>query len=172
MPTLLACLLAILVQAQPSGRLTFTAPDGWHSRPASSGMRVAEFILPKAAGDPEDGDLVLYFFGGQGGDVEANVNRWLGQMEQPDGKPSKDRATRESKTINGLAVTVLDITGTYVAEVRPGSTERFNKPGFRMRTAVVQTPRGPHFVKMVGPAKTIARWNEAFAGFLASLKFE
>jgi hypothetical protein len=172
MYTLIVSLLALLLQSASSGRLTFAAPDGWKPRPASSSTRVAEFILPRAAGDAEDGELVLYFFGGQGGDVEANVNRWLGQMEQPDGKTSKERATRESRTVNGLAVTLLDVSGTYVAEVRPGSTEHFNKPGFRMRTAVVQTPRGPHFIKMVGPAKTIARWNEAFASFLASLKFQ
>jgi hypothetical protein len=135
-------------------------------------MRVAEFVLPKATGDAEDGDVVVYFFGGQGGDVEANINRWVSQMQQPDGGASAERAKRETKTINGLAVTVLEVSGTYVAEIRPGATEKFNKPGFRMKTAVVQTPRGPHFIKMLGPEKTIAKWNDSFATFLASLTFK
>lgn len=61
-------------------------------------------------------------------------------------------------------------TGTYIAEVSPGSAERFNKPGFRLRAAVVETPDGPYYVKLTGPAKTIARWDDSFATFLASLR--
>ena len=51
----------------------------------------------------------------------------------------------------------MDVSGTYVAEVTPGSAERFNKPGFRQLAAVVETPDGPHFVKVVGPAATVAK---------------
>jgi hypothetical protein len=67
---------------------------------------------------------------------------------------------------------MLDISGTYVAEVRPGSAERHNKPGFRMRTAVVGTPRGPYFVKAVGPANTMKRWNDGLESFIGSLRFQ
>jgi len=167
-----ALALALAVQTTAGGRLTFKAPEGWIPRPAASTMRVAEFVLPRAAGDSEDGDLVVYFFGGQGGDVDANINRWIGQMQQPGGGSSAQVAKRESKTINGMAVTLLEVAGTYVAEKSPGSAEHFNKPGFRMRTAVVQTPKGPHFIKMLGPEKTVARWTAGFAAFLDSLRFE
>jgi hypothetical protein len=67
-------------------------------------------------------------------------------------------------------VTLVDLTGTYVAEVSPGSTQRFNKPGFRLRAAVVTTTEGPYFIKHVGPAKTVAKWEEAFAAFVKSLR--
>lgn len=167
-------LFAVLPQTPaPAGRLAFTAPDGWKTRPAASAMRMAEFILPRADGDTEDGDVVVYYFGAsQGGDVEANITRWVGQMTQPDGRASADLARRGAQTVNGLPVTTLEITGTYVAEVRPGATEHFNKPGFRMRTAVVKTPRGPYFVKMLGPDKTIVRWGPSFAAFLDTFRFE
>jgi hypothetical protein len=135
-------------------------------------MRVAEYTLPKAPGDREDGELVVYFFGGSGGSVDANLERWIGQMEQPDGRRSKDIARRTERHVNDLGATLLDISGTYVAEVRPGSTERHNKPGFRMRAAVITTPKGPYFIKAVGPEDTISRWNDAFEKFIASLRFE
>ena len=64
------------------------------------------------------------------------------------------------------------MSGTYVAEVRPGSTEHFNKPGFRMRTAVVPTPRGPYFVKMLGPDRTIQRWAASFDESVGTLAFQ
>jgi hypothetical protein len=40
-----------------------------------------------------------------------------------------------------------------------------------MRTAVVETPRGPYYLKLVGPATTVAAWNASFGEFLASLNF-
>jgi hypothetical protein len=167
---LLVALLSVASSFQPAAALTFTAPDGWKPRAASSAMRVAEFTLPKVDGDPEDADVVVYFFGGQGGDVEANINRWLGQMQQPDGRASKEVARRSTRKINGLDVTTLDLSGTYVAEVRPGASERFNKPGFAMRAVVIQTPRGPYFVKMVGPARTMAKWLPSSDAFLKTVK--
>lgn len=155
--------------AAAPGNLNYTAPDGWTPRAAASSMRVAEFVLPRADGDAEDGELVVYFFGGSGGSVEANIERWLGQMQRPAGAPEPKR---ESRKVNDLTVTLLDVSGTYTAEVRPGATERHNKPGYRMRTAVVETPRGPYFVKLVGPAKTLERWDAAFGKFIDSMRFQ
>ena len=160
-------LLPLLLLAQ----LNFTAPSAWQTRPAASTMRVAEFVVPKAAGDTEDAELIVYFFGASsGGSADANVDRWIGQMKQPDGSESKDKARREAQTINGLKVTTVDLTGTYVAEVRPGADEHYNKPNFRLRAAVVETPRGPYYIKMTGPAKTMAAADADFKKFLATLR--
>ena len=160
-------LLPLLLLAQ----LNFTAPSTWQTRPAASTMRVAEFVVPKAPGDSEDAELIVYFFGAAaGGSADANIDRWIGQMQQPDGSASKDKARRDAQTINGLKVSMVDLTGTYVAEVRPGATERYNKPNFRLRAAVVETPRGPYYIKMTGPAKTMDAADADFKKFLATLR--
>ncbi len=109
----------------------------------------------RAAGDTEDAELIVYFFGPGRGRVDANIDRWVGQMEQPDGG-AEGKARRDAQTVNGLKVTMVDVSGTYIAEMRPGAAEHFNKPGFRLRAAVVETPRGPYYIKMTGPAK---RWR-------------
>jgi hypothetical protein len=153
--------------------LKFDAPAGWISKTPSSSMRLADFTLPKVAGDAEDGTLTVYYFGSQGGSVQANIDRWIGQLAQPDGRPSKDIAkttTLEAK--GGLKITLLDVSGTYVAEVTPGSAEHFNKPGFRQLAAVVDTPNGPHFVKVVGPTATLGKWESSVMSFLKSLRWE
>lgn len=172
MRTLLPAFLIALAgfQTPPAAGLAFTAPPAWTSRPSASTMRVAEFVVSKAPGDSEDAEAIVYFFGGTGGTVDANIDRWIGQMQQPDGSASKDKARREALTINGLKVTTVDLTGTYVAEVRPGATERHNKPGFRLRAAVVETPRGPYYIKMTGPAKTMAAADADFKALLASVR--
>ena len=152
--------------------LKFDPPAGWVSKTPSSTMRVAEFTLPKTGADTEDAAVIVYFFGsGQGGTVQANLDRWMTQMTQPDGRASKDVSkTTSFKTTSGLAVTLLDIPGTYVAEVQPGSPERLNKPGFRLKAAVVETPGGPYFVRLIGPAATVAKWDAAFMAFLRSAR--
>jgi len=166
------CALALAGAQTPpaTGTLKFNAPDGWQTRAAASSMRVAEFVLPGASSS-DGAELVIYYFGGSGGSVDANIQRWLGQMQQPDGRATADLAIRDSRTINGLKISTLDVSGTYVAEVKPGATERHNSPGFRMRTAVVETPRGPYYLKLVGPAKTIEQWNKSFEQFLGTLSF-
>jgi hypothetical protein len=136
-------------------------------------MRAAQYVLPKAEGDSEDASLVVYYFGqGQGGSVGANLDRWVGQMQQPDGSSSKEKARTEKTTVNGLAVTLLDVTGTYTAEMSPGSGTRHNKSMSRMRAAVVETPKGAYFVKLVGPEKTVGAWDQQFNEFINSFEFK
>ena len=165
-------LAAISVIAHVVAGLTFTAPSGWKAVPSSSSMRVAQYAIPRAAGDAADAELIVYYFGGTGGTVEANIERWLGQMQQPDGKSSSAVAKRESRTVNGLKVTLVDVSGTYIAEMTPGSAQRHNSPGFRLRAAVIETANGPYFVKMTGPARTVAAAEKPFEQFLASLKYQ
>jgi len=175
MPTLILAVLAAAAALQGTGAspLTFTAPASWHARPAASSMRVAEFVVPHAAGDAEDAELIVYFFGASsGGDAQANIDRWIGQMQQPDGSASKDKARRDAQTINGLKVTTVDVSGTYVAEMRPGAAEHHNNPGYRLRAAVVETPGGAYYIKMTGPAKTVAAADADFKKFLASLRYQ
>ena len=164
--------VAALLSLVSAATLTFSAPAGWKPVATSSSMRVAQFALPRAAGDVADAELVVYYFGGSGGTVEANIERWLGQMQQPDGSPSSAVATREARTINGLMVTLVDVSGTYVAEMTPGSPQRHNSPNSRLRAAVIDTPNGPYFIKLTGPAKTIAAAEKSFDRFLSSLKYQ
>lgn len=162
-------LITAALSALLAAGLTFTAPDGWRQAPASSAMRVAEFTLPRAAGDSEDAQLIVYYFGGSGGSVDANIARWIAQMQQPDGKPVAD-AKRVSRTVNGLTVTLVDVAGTYVAETAPGAGERHHKPHFRLRAGVVNTPNGPYFIKLTGPEKTVTTWDHAYEQFVGSFR--
>ncbi len=161
---------AILLMPLLAAGLTFTTPDGWKQAPSGSSMRVAEFTLPRAAGDPDDAQLVVYYFGGSGGSVDANMQRWIGQMEQPDGKPSSAVAKKESRKVNGLTVSLVDVSGTYTAEMSPGASTHHDNAHYRMRAGVVETGKGPYFIKLVGPEKTIAKWERAFDQFVGSLK--
>ena len=173
----IAAALCLAVPPTSTGRaqepaLTFDPPPEWIAVPVSSPMRVAQFTLPKTAGDAEDAELTIFYFGGAGGTVEANLERWTGQMLQPDGRRSATVATTTAFVAGDLAVTLLDVPGIYAAEVRPGSGMRYHKPDFRLKAAVVETPAGPYFFKLVGPARTVAAWEEPFVALLESVRFD
>ena len=135
MPLLLTAAVAVLLQAPPVATLKYDLPEGWVSKPLASKMRVADLVLPKAEGDPEDATLVVTYFGGQGGTVQANYDRWITQMEQPDGRASKDLAKTSVLKAHDLTLSIMDLPGTFVAEKSPGSSEHYNKPGFHLRAA-------------------------------------
>ena len=169
--TLIALLIALGLPF--AGSLKFDNPAGWVAQKPSSTMRVADFSLPKVAGDAEDATTTIFFFGAQqGGGVQANMDRWMSQMAQPEGKASKDVAKTSTMVANGLKISLVDVSGTYVAETSPGSGEHLNKPGFRQIAAVVETPGGNYYVKLTGPAKTVAKWETSYIGLLKSLKFQ
>ena len=155
------------------GDLRLKPPEGWVSQRPSSSMRVSQYQLPAADGDTEAAALVVYYFGpGQGGSVDANLERWIGQMQPPDGRPSKDKAKTETTSVNGMKVTLLDIAGTYAGGDMGGGSAGQSKPNFRMRAGVIETPKGAYFIKLVGPEKTVARWDKAFQEFVMSAEFK
>jgi hypothetical protein len=131
-------------------------------------MRVAQYRLPKAEGDSEDASLVLYYFGmGQGGSVDANLERWAGQMGQ-----TVEQGRKQTMTVNGLNITLLDVSGTYSGEMTPGSGNKENKPNSRLRAAVIETPKGAYFVKLTGGSKTVDRWDAEFMSYLKSAEYK
>jgi hypothetical protein len=169
----LACLLALHdTAAAQKSELKFRVPAGWVEEERTSSMRVAQYKLPRAPGDTEDASLVLYYFGPtQGGSTTANIDRWISQMKQEDGSTAKG-AKEEHLDANGLKVTSVDVSGTYVAEMAPGSGTFHNKPAYRLRAAVVETPNGSYFVKLVGPEKTVTQWNDSFVSYVKSFEFK
>jgi hypothetical protein len=170
---LLIPIALVCVAASQQSSLKFRVPAGWVEEERTSSMRVAQYRLPRTEGDTEDASLVLYYFGqGQGGTTSANIERWVSQMKQADGSASKEKAKEESFEANGLKVATVDLSGTYVAETSPGSGTLHNKPGFRLRAAVVETPKGSYFVKLVGPEKTVAHWNDSFLSYVRSFEFK
>lgn len=176
-PTLLrsstVCLMVLtfsagVLSADSAGGLEWTAPTGWESQ--ARPMRAANYVVPAADG-AQPGELAVYYFGpGQGGSVEMNVKRWIGQFRAPDGGPADSLVKREDETINGIEVTVIDLTGTYLFKPFPMAPKAQERPGYRMLAAIAQGADAPVFFKLTAPAKTTAEAEAKFDAMLASLK--
>ena len=167
-PTLIALALAAFsagAQAESAGGIQWTAPAGWKSEGARP-MRAATYRAPAAPGDKEDGECAVFYFGpGQGGGVEDNLKRWIGQFEHTQGEPK-----RAKQTINGLNVTTIDLAGTYAGAGGLMAAPKVSKPGYRLLGGIVEAPQGPVFFKFTGPAKTLAAQQSAFQGLLKSVR--
>ena len=148
-------------------------PPEWRSVPPSSSMRLAEYSLSGEAVKAEDASLAVFFFGpNQGGTIEANIDRWYGQFEQPDGGSTRERAKRWEKEVGDLSVTMVDIGGTYSGGMGPMGQSEAPKAGYRMLGGIAPAPAGLFFFKLIGPAPTIELWAESFEKYMGSIRSE
>ena len=153
--------VADVASPQGEGSLDFDVPAGWQSQPPSSNMRVAQAAIPGPGGS---GEFAVFYFGpGGGGPVEANIDRWVGQME------SADKPTPETFEANGYKVTWIDVGGTLKASSM-GMSPSAAQANARLFGAVVEGPGGPWFFKATGPEATMAPARDAFVAMLKSVR--
>jgi hypothetical protein len=166
---LLASLLAAPGAVVELGGLKSAPPAEWKSVPASSPMRLKQFTVPGKDGDAE---LVVFFFGqGQGGDTQANLDRWKKQFEPPAGKTLEQVSKVSTVKLATSQATVLDVRGTYqwkASPMAPGPAEP--RPNHRMLAAVLETPKGNYYIKLVGPEKTVDKNKKGFDGWIKGFK--
>jgi len=161
--------VAVICAADSGAGLQWIAPSGWKTE-AQRPMRLATYTVPHAPGDADNGECGVFYFGqGQGGSVDANMDRWIGQFLQADGKPSKSAAKIEKRTAHGLKLTTVDVSGSYTGMGGPMAQGGAPKPGYRLLGGIVEGPQGSVFFKFTAPAKTIAQNQSAFQRMLDSV---
>lgn len=142
------------------GGMALTAPEGWIRLQPSSGFTLAEFQLPRAEGDDDDGRLTITAVGGS---IEANFDRW---RQQFGGKP--DQESREQIEVAGIEFSTISLQGTFNA-LHGGMGQGEQVPNYQMRAAVFDVQGRQCIVKCYGPQQTMAKHAEAYDAFLRSL---
>jgi hypothetical protein len=128
-------------------------------------MRKATYRVPAAQGDTEPGELGVFHFGDQGGGIDANIDRWVSQFQGA----TKEQLKRTDRSVGGLVQHVVEIErGTYASGMPGGPTTP--KPGWALLGAIVETPSGPWFFKLVGPSRTVQAARTEFFRMLDSMK--
>jgi hypothetical protein len=128
--------------------LTFTKPEGWVEQPKGQFA-----VLAFAIADGEQKARVTLTIAG--GSLEANVNRWRGEVGLPDLDAAQVRQSLRDTTFNGDAAYQADLIGTQ------GKS-----------TIGVIYPVGDRslFVKMMGDSELVAKQKAKFEAFVGSLK--
>ena len=159
--------VASVTSSEPKVGVTWVDPPGLRRVPPKSPMRQAAFEVPHAKEDKEDGDLAVFYFGpGQGGSIDANVDRWVKQFSGV----AADDVKRADREANGLRQHTVEIQrGTFNAG-QMGMGSAGPKSDYALLGAIVEAPSGAYFFKMTGPARTVAAAHSAFYALLDSVK--
>ena len=146
------------------GEFTFKRPTAWEWVDVSSSpMRKAQLKI-KGEKD-ESGEVVFFYFGqGGGGGTQANVDRWLGQFQEP---KEKLNSKVEEATIGKGKVTFVQAEGTYMSGM-PGGGARTAQPGSMLLGAILDSEQGNVFIKFTGPARLVKASQEEFRKLVRS----
>jgi gluconolactonase len=141
--------------------VTLKIPPTWMQQEPSNKLRLAQFAIPAAEGDKENGELVISFFRGDGGGINPNLSRWTEQFVAEGRKLKLTKGACEQG-----AYFVSDLAGTYLKSEGGGPFAPGKKTpmaGYRSLSVILQVPdEGNYFLRLTGPEKTITAAAEAF----------
>ncbi len=163
----IVAVLQIAVLAESAAGVSWTRPAGWTAQ-GQRPMRAATYSIPPEFGEKSGAECGVYFFGtGQGGSVDDNIARWKGQFTQHGAPAPAKVATR---TVHGIAMTTIDVSGEYSGLGGPLSDGTNRVDGYRLLGAIVSAPNGNIFIKCTGPLKTMSVNQPKFEQLLASFQ--
>ena len=143
------------VPTATGAELSWTAPAHWTAKPASA-MRKGSFTVK--GDDSQIADLSITAFPGSTGGLQANLNRWRGQLALPPLAENELTTGLEHLDAGDLHFAVVDYAGTA------------NGAPTRILGALVPHGNNTWFFKLIGPDTLVAREKPAFLDFLRTVK--
>lgn len=148
------------------GRIVLTPAKNWVRRKPRTRIVEHEFSASIADGKDDDARITVM---GAGGSIEQNINRWIGQFTQPDGKSTRVNTDITEKEVAGQKVHLVKLAGTFRDQLGPFAPATYRE-NYRMLGAIIVTEKmGRYYVKMVGPKETVDAHEKAFLGVIDSL---
>ncbi|MBL6707419.1 MAG: hypothetical protein ISQ06_15015 [Planctomycetaceae bacterium] len=129
----------------------FAIPDSWQEL-AGQQMVDSKYIIPTEHGEME---MTLT---SMGGGIEANLNRWVGQV----GREPGEEPTWSTVDVAGIESRKVDVRGSFNSTVgsNPGAKE-----DWRLIGIAVPLPRD-FFIKLVGPREAVVEFKDELDAFL------
>jgi hypothetical protein len=145
------------------GGLTMPKPVTWVWTQPSMQFRALQYAVPANGVNAPAGELVFSVFkDGDGGPVDANLDRWANQFRAGAGAAESKRTTQ---TVNGMKVWRIESVGDYMGMGAPAP-----RPGQMQLGAIVEAPGRKVFMKLVGPQATVESNRAAFDAMVAGAK--
>ncbi len=138
-------------------KLKYSLPDGWKEKIPST-MRVASFDISQ---NGKSVDVSVVPLGGSAGGDLANVNRWLGQLNQPPLDDDAIQKMAEKVMVAGQPAELYDLLGT-ASDSNPA----------RIISVILHRDDTVWFFKMDGDATLVEQQKPAIISFLQSLQFD
>jgi len=156
--------------AVADGKLKLQVPGHWTKETPKFDMIESEFKIPATEGESLPGRVTIM---ASGGPVEANIDRWIGQFQQPDGKDTKDKTKIEKKTISHATVHIVEISGTYLDAAGGPQGPKTERENYMMLGAIIEMPEsGNYYVKSYGGQETMKANRDGFKKMIEGLKIQ
>ena len=151
--------------------VTVTPPAAWKNLGPTE-MRAGSYAFGPVAGDRDSATVAVFFFGkAQGGTLEPNIDRWIGQMSLPNGGDAAKAAKRTDTTIDGMPAHLLQLAGTFSGGMTSMMGEQpAPRANYLLSAVVLEAPGGNVFFKLTGPEKTAEQMNRAFLAMVKAAK--
>jgi hypothetical protein len=142
---------SLLGAASDAPALAWKMPAAWQEVPNPNAMRLATYRAPGG---------VEIAVSRAGGATDANIERWVSQFDDVghDG--------RAEKTVRGLHVVTVDVTGTYVGGGMAMGAPAQPRPDWALVGCIVESRSPSYFFKMTGPAAAVRAARPAFDRFI------
>jgi hypothetical protein len=152
------------------GGICWNMPSNWQPG-MDNPMRAYSYNIAPIDTNEDGAECAVFFFeGGQGGSVQSNLDRWINQMQQPQGRRSAEPAQIVKMIVNNLSISTVSLSGTYQGVGSPMGQTKELKVGYRLNGAIVEGPQGLIFFKMIGPEKTVMAAAADFMRMLHSIR--
>lgn len=139
-------------------------PASWQEQQPQSAMHHTSFRVPGEDGG-DDAQIVVFFFGaGQGGPIDANIQRWEGQFRSPEGGSVESDVQRFE--VDGMPIALVELQGEYMA-----MGDRWYTEDQHFLAAIVDAPGDRRiFIRFVGDRATVQAHRESFLAMIDGLK--
>ncbi|MCH2100867.1 MAG: hypothetical protein MK209_02985 [Planctomycetes bacterium] len=127
--------------------------EGWARKQPSMNFQLASWDLPGG------GIATISWLGLSKETIAMNLDRWLGQWQNESGQPSQDGEIKPD-TEGALPFTYVRVVGTLVDVRQVGGGEP--RTNWMLLGAIVDSPKGPLYVKAVGPQSELDKQTEKF----------
>jgi hypothetical protein len=145
---------------EEAAALVWVAPSAWQTVANRSAIRLATYRVPGPTSQGAGAELTVTRAGGT---TDENLERWVGQFDKA------GRDVRKERTVAGLRVTTLEVSGTYDGGMSRTGPETAS-PGWSLLGAVVETSGPFYFFKMVGPTDAVRAARPAFDALVLSVR--
>ncbi|QDV68898.1 hypothetical protein Poly24_26110 [Rosistilla carotiformis] len=151
------------------GAVTLETPEGWKAVPPRSRIVEKEYAISKEGVEQAARVTMMP----AGGDITANIDRWIAQFTAPDGGSAKATAKQEKLDVAGNEVHLIELQGTFKESMgggpfAPGKTVK--REDYEMLGAIIVNDGRKYFIKVTGPAEIVGENKEAFKSMLKSIK--
>ena len=144
------------------GGLTMPKPVTWVWTAPAMQFRALQYAVPALGVNAPAAELVFsVFLAGDGGPVDANLDRWSNQFRAGN---AAAESKRSQSTVNGMQVSRVESVGDYM-----GMGAAAPRPGYMQLGAIVQAPGRTVFMKVVGPQATVESNRAAFEAMIAGI---